>query len=394
MFIKTRPNWIAEGLWHRLMHQMEYRTYLRRQAIRFFKSPRLAGAYASYREAVRSADWSLVDERVSEVTELAIAADDRRTIADMVKALDQLGRYRESAGLWLDRLAETSRTEANEWRGEALAGKTVLVNLNSTHRQGLGTGYRCASLLPHIAREAGRTIALVEPRLVPTFRRSLPQIEFVTSNTELDGSIDFVILPTFLIAWFAAKEASRQPQFHALIPDRSKVEELRAKYLAGDQSTRRAPLIGICWRSSHHGKDLPALPYWRRFIERTEARFVSLQYGDVTSDLAAIGGGRVMVDDSIDQLRDMDAFAAQVAALDGVITIVSTLAHVGGALNIPTVVLRDDWFRREWPVTSDQVPWYPKVRIAGKDRRDWGAVFDDALSKLQQLVAEPLPYSA
>lgn len=96
---------------------------------------------------------------------------------------------------------------------------------------------------------------------------------------------------------------------------------------------------------------------------------------------------RVIVDRSIDQLIDMDVFAAQVAALDAVITITATLAHVAGALGVPTVALRDDWFRREWPVVADRVPWYPSLRVVGKDGREWGEVFDDATLVLRGLMA-------
>ena len=164
---------------------------------------------------------------------------------------------------------------------------------------------------------------------------------------------------------------------------------LRDKYRSGHDK----PLIGICWYSGHHGKLLPDIADWRRFIEHVDARFVSLQYGDVTQDLEILGSDRVIFDPAIDQLVDMDAFAAQVTALDGVMTITATLAHVGGALGTSTVVLRDDWFRREWPVMSDRVPWYPSLRVAGKDGRDWATVFDDAWAKLTSLMADrPQPY--
>jgi hypothetical protein len=115
---------------------------------------------------------------------------------------------------------------------------------------------------------------------------------------------------------------------------------------------------------------------------------VSLQYGNVSNSVAAMGPERIIVDDGIDQLKDMDTFAAQIAALDGVITIMNTLVSVSGALGVPTVVLRDDWFRRNLPVLSDRMPWYPRLRVAGKDGRDWSQVLDDAATKLRALIAE------
>jgi hypothetical protein len=272
----------------------------------------------------------------------------------------------------------------NEWRGEDLSERTVLVNLNHTHRQGLGTGYRCAQYLPQISSMARRTLVIVEPRLVETFRRSFPELEIFASLEATRGErIDFVALPEFLSAWLT--DDKPQPGFHPLKADTRRTVDLRNQYLAAQGTEAHRPLIGISWYSSHFGKDLPELRDWRDFIARIDAAFVSLQYGDVAHDVAAFGRDRIIVDPSIDQLVDMDAFAAQIAALDGVITIVNTLADVAGALDIPTVVLRDDWFRRDLPVLTDRVPYYPSMRIAGKNRRDWGAVLDEAWLKLGEL---------
>jgi ADP-heptose:LPS heptosyltransferase len=142
------------------------------------------------------------------------------------------------------------------------------------------------------------------------------------------------------------------------------------------------------WYSSHHGKELPDLADWRRFIDGIDAQFVSLQYGDVAQDLEILDKDRVILDPTIDQLVDMDAFVAQIGALDAVITISGTTAHVAGAMGTPTVVLRDDWFRRQWSVLSDRMPWYPNLRVAGKDGRDWATVFDDAWVMVKSMLPD------
>lgn len=389
MLIKKRPNWLSDRVWRRLMLQRDGQKYLRRQIVRFLKSPRLAVAYSAYRRAMRTADWPLVRERVKALTALAVQVKDRDTISDMVKALNRLGCYQESSRLCLAQLAQQSKNLPNEWRGEDLSGKTILVNFHHTRRQGLGVGYRRAQLLAKIIGLARRTMVIVEPRLVKTFRRSFPELEIFASPNELqDQKIDYIVLPPFLGAWFTLKEAVPDASFRALVPDWDKAADLRTAYLEAQKGGGKKLLIGIFWYSVHHGKDLPDLRHWRDFIMTTNAGFVSLQYGDVTQDVTALGRDRVIVDNSINQLSDMDDFAAQVAALDGVITIDSTLANVAGALDVPTVVLRDDWFRRNWPVFSDRVPWYPSVRVAGKNGRDWGPVFDEAWVKLRGLLAE------
>jgi hypothetical protein len=70
------------------------------------------------------------------------------------------------------------------------------------------------------------------------------------------------------------------------------------------------------------------------------ATFVSLQYGDIQKDLETLReltGGRVIHDTEINQLVDLDGFAAQIAALDGVISISNTTIDMAGMLGVPTV---------------------------------------------------------
>jgi len=49
-------------------------------------------------------------------------------------------------------------------------------------------------------------------------------------------------------------------------------------------------------------------------------------------------------------------------------------------------VVRDDWFRRQWSVLSDRVPWYPSLRVIGKDGRAWRSVLEDARDVLGGLL--------
>jgi ADP-heptose:LPS heptosyltransferase len=170
-----------------------------------------------------------------------------------------------------------------------------------------------------------------------------------------------------------------------LTADAVEAKALRERYL----HRRSLPLIGISWWSSHYGKDLPSLAHWRRLIEELPAQFVSLQYGDVAADLAALRGGepaRLVADDSVDQLADMDRFASQIAALDLVVTISNSGAHLAGALGQRMILVRDDLFRRNWPYLSRKVPWYPGAIVIGKDDRPWDVAFDEVIATAKQLT--------
>ena len=83
----------------------------------------------------------------------------------------------------------------------------------------------------------------------------------------------------------------------------------------------------------------------------------------------------------------MDRFAAQLAALDAVVTISNTGAHLAGAMGIPTVVLLGDMFKRSWPVNADRTPYYPRSRLIWKERRPWSDVMDDAARRITAMIA-------
>ena len=84
-------------------------------------------------------------------------------------------------------------------------------------------------------------------------------------------------------------------------------------------------------------------------LQRSDCRFVSLQYGDDGPHLERYrknSGIEVLHDDAIDPLKDMDGWLSQVAAMDAVISIANTTVHGAGGLGIPTVCLvsqQSDW---------------------------------------------------
>ena len=60
-----------------------------------------------------------------------------------------------------------------------------------------------------------------------------------------------------------------------------------------------------------------------------------------------------MIQDSeIDQLADLDGFAAQIAALDAVVSISNTTIDMAGMIGVPTVHIRDDKFSNSWPLSG------------------------------------------
>ena len=74
------------------------------------------------------------------------------------------------------------------------------------------------------------------------------------------------------------------------------------------------------------------------FFSYSRVRFVSLQYGDVDSCVRewVSQGIDIIHDRSINALKDMDSWIAQVASCDAVVSVANTTIHGAGGLDIPT----------------------------------------------------------
>jgi ADP-heptose:LPS heptosyltransferase len=153
-----------------------------------------------------------------------------------------------------------------------------------------------------------------------------------------------------------------------LAPDTGMVAAFREKYAPLRAGGKR--LIGLSWksRSAFTGAEKSlALAEWQPILDTADCAFISVQYGAEAGELAAaLRTGHVIHHDAtVDSLKDLDTFAAQLAALDLVISVSNTAVHVAGALGVPTWVIVPEgkgglwyWFER-----SDATPWYPSIRL-------------------------------
>ena len=90
-----------------------------------------------------------------------------------------------------------------------------------------------------------------------------------------------------------------------------------------------------------------------------------------------------------ESLPDFDATAALIGALDLVISIDTSVAHLAGGMGKPVwILLRDspDW---RWMQGRDDSPWYPTARLFRQGRdRDWAPVAAAVRAALQARLAE------
>jgi len=242
--------------------------------------------------------------------------------------------------------------------------------------QGIGEQILFAGEIDGASALATEVILECHPRLRALFARSFPHARVepfrrIPDDAELrfdhgwleqiglvDAHIECGSLPALLRPGFAPRPAAPY-----LRPDPGLVGELRRRYDPDDGRL----LVGVAWhsgrsRSARH-KGVP-LAQWRAILDaHPGVRFVSLQY-DPTVDADPDVLGRLTVDPEVDPLGDMDPCAAQAAAMDTVVAVSCTAAHLAAAVGTPTLLLTPSgpgliWY---WGDAGERSPWYPALR--------------------------------
>jgi hypothetical protein len=230
-------------------------------------------------------------------------------------------------------------------------------------------------MLSDLLASGARVSLELDPRLIPLFTRSFPQLachpwDKVPADAAFDVQANLGRLGLFLRT--SRDSFNTRPY---LVPDRQRVAGFKARYAA----LGPGPRIGISWRSAsqaYRRKSLQLEDFAPLFAALPNASFVSLQYGDTTEDIARaeqICGTRIHRDDSFDNWADLDGVAAQIAALDGVVTVSNLNAHLAGAAGIPAHVLVTQNTLWYWPHQKSTTRWYPSLRlsrIANRPARD------------------------
>ena len=340
----------------------------------------------AFHQLLARRDWAALRIAALELARHAEEQNDVDLLEEIGPALFRLGDYSRAADLNLKKVQIRDGAPTKDWLGEGLTDKHLLISLLG--KNSLGAIIRHSSAVPSASQLAARTTLVTEPRMVPLFERTFPAVEVITPDAlQSDAVYDKTATFQHLAARFFRDPEAMERAYLPLVPDRALVDALRAKY----RNRGDGPLIGIAWGSKSHSKDVPSFEDWRRLLRAMPATYVSLQYGKIASALQRLRRGMahpLIYDETVDQLVDMDRFAAQVAAMDAVITISNTGAHLTGALGIPAVFIIDDLFHTNWPVTGDRVPWYPKGRIVRKDGRTWSNALDEIPEKLKPMLQE------
>jgi len=277
------------------------------------------------------------------------------------------------------------------WSGEDLAGRRLLV----WGEQGIGDELLFFGFVPELMERGAAVVVECSPRLVPLLTRSFQGVEvFACSNPPhprlLGSDIDFQVSEVTAAAVLRPSRNQFRPLAPYVVCDADVAAGLRRAYGGGD-----VPLVGISWFSGNPrlgAVDTLPLADWLPILKVPGVRFVNLQYGDRAAEIAAArqaSGADIVVDAGVDPLVDMDRAAAQMAAMDLVITINNATAQMASTLGRPVwnlLAFVADW---RMGLEGDTSPWYHGMRLFRQHAAGaWGPVVAEVTAALGEWLAE------
>lgn len=261
------------------------------------------------------------------------------------------------------------RMRTPPWTGEDIKDKTILL----WAEQGLGDAIQFVRYAADVAACGARVTVEAPEALHELFGKvaGVAGVVHPGHGTSHDTHAALMSLP----AIFGITAAS--------VPYLQSPSEMEL----GDASPRR---VGLVWAGNPaHGNDRSRSHRLQDFavLPSDGHAFFSLQVGAAAPEPAPAGMNLTRLGDGF---RDFSDTAAALAALDLLISVDTSVAHLAGAMGVPTWLIlpsNPDW---RWRRTGDDTPWYPSVRLfrqsAGEENR---AVFERVANAL---AVEQGPY--
>jgi tetratricopeptide (TPR) repeat protein len=263
------------------------------------------------------------------------------------------------------------------WSGEAsLAGRTILLHAE----QGLGDTLHFVRYAEVVAA-MGAAVHLGVPPPLRGLVATMPAVRSVVTPGEALPRLDFHCPLLSVPRALGTRLETIPRRVPYLFPPAEKIASWRAALGPG-------PRVGLVWSGNpQHGRDaLRSMPLeqFARLTRDVPVRFFAVQKELRPTDVARLRELSHIIPLG-ERFQDFVDTAAAVACLDLLVTVDTSLAHLAGALAIPTWVLlpfAPDW---RWLLQRADSPWYPTLRLFRQaTHNDWEPVLAAVHGALQE----------
>jgi tetratricopeptide (TPR) repeat protein len=266
-------------------------------------------------------------------------------------------------------------TGAQPWHGEALTGRSILL----LGEQGVGDQLQFLRFVRHDAfARAARVVIACQPDAVSLLVAA--GYDAVSRSAPMPPTDFFAPLLSL----------------PARLPERVYESGVTAPYLVLSEVSARfaraagVRRVGVVWAGNpaHRNDAVRSAPasLMRALIDaQPSLTFVCLQHG---ASVASLGARNC----SVPARGDWYETARQLSTLDLLITVDTGIAHLAGAMGVPTWIMLPhvpDW---RWGASGECTPWYPSARLFRQPARgDWYAVLAQVSGALSEISGALTP---
>ena len=278
--------------------------------------------------------------------------------------------WREHEQRWMvpDLPLATSRLTTPQWDGSPLNGRRILLD----HEQGLGDQIMCARFVTDVAACGGRVTLRCSAALAALFRE-LPGVDAVVVDGDPipahDVRASLMSLPMLL--------AVNSPSALSGAPYLATVGDCPAAIRGA--IARDGVRVGLVWAGNpqHRNDARRSVPtaLLAPLVAVRGVQYVALQRHD--GRLALPPELAEHITDLGAHLHTFNDTAHALRQLDLLVTVDTSVAHLAGALGVPTLLMIPfvpDW---RWMVDRTDTPWYRSVQLIRQTTLfDWTTVID------------------
>ncbi len=309
--------------------------------------------------------------------------------------------YKEAWGrYWDSRLKVDEYYISNEWKvkirphiysGDSLNKEDEILIIKE---QGVGDEILYSTMYPDLLKSFPNCKIETEKRLISLFKRSYSAekniVPFLSISdfSEKITNYDKIICSGSLGKFFRTN-LNDFPKYNRLVPEEKELEKIKNILKLNNNKKK----VGISWKSKRKfygdGKSFELCNLFN-ILKNTEIDFINLQYGDVSKDIKELKNKHNLIlteIKDIDLMNDFEKISALLCSLDLFVTVSNSTAHLAGALNVPTILIKPKSYAlfHYWSQPTNTTPWYASIEMI-----EQGNDNDDFINKLNTKIIKYL----
>ncbi len=348
-----------------LREQGKYEQSVTLHALAVEKAPTNAAALSNAAHAHR--DLGRLGEAHSLYEKsLALQSNNFDISLDSAKALLGQGDFKNGFRSYAMQRPTTKAASlsGSEWTGEPIKGRSILLLDDGD----LDDALLFIRFVPDLVQKGPSKITISCRQSLAGLFATIEGLSILVANDAPSSECDF----------YASLAAL--PSLLGVVLER--LEKQQFPYLGSTSSVSiprsnddPRPKVGLMWATTPYKRETSCpIELLTHLFKLPGFAIYSLQLGSNVSDLI-MSGADEFVQDLSPRMTDYAAIASTLTNLDLVLTVDGPIAHIAGALAIPTMLMLPfaaDW---RWARDKRDTPWYPTVQIFRQTKpNDWESV--------------------